>query len=647
MLDTVADSTTSLSHPLEALTEAEVAAAVALAKAELGERAGFCSVALVEPPKEVLRTFTSGDPVPRKLRLVGYDYPPGQHPDGGFEATVDLVTGAVAMARIEKGQAPIGTADAIAAIFITKMDAGWQAAMRRRGIDDFERVQVDPWPTGGYPHPSIPAGHRAHRAIAFLREDKTDNGYARPIQGLIAHVDLTAGRVAFLEDRDAVPLPPESGRYDAASQPRLRDTLKPLTISQPEGVSFSVDGNAVAWENWEFRVTVHPAHGLVLHRLGYRDAGERRSILHRAALSDMTVPYGDTDPMHAWKHVLDAGEASIGNCVNSLTLGCDCVGEIHYLNHVAIKPDGEPRLVERAICIHEEDYGVLWKHHDNHSQTTETRRSRRLVVSAFHTIGNYEYGFYWYLYLDGTIQMEIKLTGIVGVSAVRDGEERSEFAPLVAPNLASPIHQHLFCFRLDFELDGATNSVYEVDTEPAPIGEENPHGTAFRATARLLARESDAMRNADPARSRFWKVVNPGRVNRLGAPVGYRLLPGPTPTLLADPRSPVARRAGFARYNLWVTRFQEGQLCAAGDYPNLHPGGDGLPAWTAADHDIEATDLVLWHTLGATHLPRPEDWPVMPVEYCGFILQPVGFFDRNPALDVPPSHRAGGGAGGG
>jgi primary-amine oxidase len=34
---------------------------------------------------------------------------------------------------------------------------------------------------------------------------------------------------------------------------------------------------------------------------------------------------------------------------------------------------------------------------------------------------------------------------------------------------------------------------------------------------------------------------------------------------------------------------------------------------------------------------RPEDWPVMPVEYCGFLLSPFGFFDRNPALDVPPT----------
>ena len=631
------------SHPLDPITADEVERAAALVKPRLGAHAAFCSVALVEPPKESLKATAAKGPVPRRLRFLGFDYPEGE-PDGGFDAIVDLAAGTADISRITKGQAPIGFADVVRAVRITKEDAGWQAAMAKRGITDFEHVQIDPWPAGGYQHPSIPVGHRAHRAISFVRENKTDNGYARPVQGLIAHVDLTAGRVAHLEDHGVTPLPPEHGRYDAASQPKLRSPLKPLEIRQPDGPGFTVEGGAITWANWRFRVTMHPINGLVLHELEVRDgpgkgdAAPWRSVLHRAALADMVVPYGDPDPMHGWKHVLDAGEASIGNCANSLMLGCDCLGEIHYLDHVAVKPDGSARLIERAICIHEEDYGILWKHHDGHGQTTEVRRSRRLVVSAFHTVGNYEYGFYWYLYLDGTIQMEAKLTGIVGVSAVNEGEERPEYAPMIAPNLASPIHQHLFCFRLDFDLDDDTASVYEVDVEPVPKGPNNPDGTNFRATDHLLATEGEARRNTDASRSRSWKVVATQSTNRLGKPVAYRLHPSATPALLAHPDSQVAARAGFARHNLWVTRHEEGELCAAGDHPNLNPGGDGLPAWSARNRSIKDTDIVLWHTVGSTHLPRPEDWPVMPVEYCGFTLQPIGFFDRNPALDLPPSH---------
>jgi primary-amine oxidase len=85
-----------------------------------------------------------------------------------------------------------------------------------------------------------------------------------------------------------------------------------------------------------------------------------------------------------------------------------------------------------------------------------------------------------------------------------------------------------------------------------------------------------------------------------------------------------------------VTPFAEDERRAAGDYPNQHRGGAGLPAWTAQDRPVVDTDIVVWHSFGVTHIPRPEDWPVMPVEYTGFSLIPFGFFDRNPALDVPP-----------
>ena len=626
----------TLQLTFDPLTATEIERASSLVKEKLSDSAVFCSVALVEPAKSLESSADrSSGRGSRQLRLNGYEYESSKT-DGGFEATVDLCVEEVRLKRIEDGQAPIGFADVVRAIQITKADEGWQEAMRKRGVTEFELVQIDPWPAGGYQHPSIPMGHRAHRAISFVREDAKDNGYARPVHGLIAHVDLTEGKVAHLEDHGVVPLPPESARYSAEHQSSLQPSLSPLEIQQSQGPGFRVEENRIEWRNWEFGVSIHPVNGLVLHRLSYRDGDRLRPILHRAALSDMVVPYGDTDPMHVWKHVLDAGEASLGNCVNSLKLGCDCVGEIFYLDHYAIKPDGSARTIERAICVHEEDYGILWKHHDGLSRTTEVRRSRRLVVSSFYTVGNYEYGFYWYLYLDGTIEMEVKLTGIVGVSAVNEGSERPEFAPLVAPNVASPIHQHLFCFRLDFEVDGPTNRVYEVNVEAEPISDENPDGTAFRANPTLLESEVQARRQVNASSSRVWKVVNPHSLNRLGKPVGYKLAPSATAASLATKQSKVAQRAGFAQYNFWVTPFDEGRLCAAGDYPNLHPGGDGLARWTEQDRSIVDQDIVVWHTFGSTHLPRPEDWPVMPVEYCGFTLKPDGFFDRNPAINLPP-----------
>jgi primary-amine oxidase len=287
--------------------------------------------------------------------------------------------------------------------------------------------------------------------------------------------------------------------------------------------------------------------------------------------------------------------------------------------------------------MHEEDYGILWKHHDLHGGTDETRRSRRLVVSFIATVGNYEYGFYWYFYLDGNIQLEVKLTGIVSPMAITPGEV-PEFANVIAPGLAAPHHQHLFSARLDLDVDGTANSVYEVEAEVVPQGPDNPWGNAFRPRSTPLTHELGARREVDAATSRTWRVVNETSRNGLGQPVGYKLVPTmSTPTMLASPESSVGRRAGFARHNLWITPYARDERRAAGEFPNQHAGGDGLPRWTAADRSLTDTDVVLWYTFGVTHFVRPEDWPVMPVEYTGFLLAPVGFFDRNPALDLPPA----------
>jgi primary-amine oxidase len=384
-------------------------------------------------------------------------------------------------------------------------------------------------------------------------------------------------------------------------------------------------------------VTFDPYEGLVLHTVGYHEGDRIRPVLHRASISEMVVPYGDPGPMHGWKNAFDAGEWGLGRMGNSLKDGCDCLGVIHYFDAVLSTEQGDPYTVENAVCLHEEDYGILWKHNDMHGGTNETRRSRRLVVSFIATVGNYEYGFYWYFYLDGNIQLEVKLTGIVSPMAITPGEQ-PEFANVIAPGIAAPHHQHLFSARLDLDVDGAVNSVYEVEAEPVAAGPENPWGNAFRQRSTALTSELGAIRDTNASTSRSWRVVNESSRNGLGQPVGYKLLPTvSTPTMLASPDSSVGRRAGFARHNLWVTPYRDDERRAAGEYPNQHEGGDGLPRWTAADRSLVDTDVVLWYTFGVTHFVRPEDWPVMPVEYTGFVLSPVGFFDRNPALDVAPT----------
>ena len=394
------------------------------------------------------------------------------------------------------------------------------------------------------------------------------------------------------------------------------------------------------WQDWRLHVALHPVDGLVLSDLRFRDGEEDRQVLYRASLSEMVVPYGDPHDGFYWRTYFDAGEYGMGRLANSLQLGCDCLGEIRYVDAVLADGAGAPRAIPNAICIHEEDAGVLWKHTELASGMAHVRRSRKLVVSFFATVGNYDYGFYWSLYQDGTIELEAKLTGIVLTRGVTPGQELGS-ATRVAPDLAAPHHQHLFNVRLDMAVDGFANTVHEVDLVGADAGPENPYRLASVARSTPIRSESEGRRHIDPAAARSWKVVNPGRTNHVGEPTGYGLQPFNGPTLLAGPESSVGRRAGFAHANLWVTRFDPDELHAAGEHPNQHPGGAGLPEWIAKDRPLEEADVVLWHTFGVSHAVRTEDWPVMPVERVGFALRPVGFFARNPAMRVPPSEAKG------
>src|SRR5262249_4949117 len=149
----------------------------------------------------------------------------------------------------------------------------------------------------------------------------------------------------------------------------------------------------------------------------------------------------------------DAGEWGLGRLANSLSLGCDCLGEIHYFDAVTATETGEPYALPNAICMHEEDYGILWKHHDLMGGRSEVRRSRRLVISSIATIGNYECGFYWSFSPDGTTHREVKLPGIMPPQPRPPGD-RSRYATAIARGLPAPVPQPLFPARLDVDVDG-------------------------------------------------------------------------------------------------------------------------------------------------------------------------------------------------
>ncbi|MFC4944755.1 primary-amine oxidase [Pseudonocardia sp. GCM10023141] len=620
----------AVEHPLGMTTAAEVDAvrAALVTAGLLTETVRFAFFAPEEPVKSAVLEHHDGDAVDRRFRAVLLDLASGRSWDTVVSATSGDVVSSRELDPPVDGQPPIIDTEFELIEDILNAEPAWLAALEKRGIAPAS-VRAVPLSAGVYDYPGE-AGRRIVRAFGFQQDHERDHPWAHPIDGLVAYVDLTARSVDRVIDEAVLPVPSTSGNFD---DPEFvgpaRETLRPIEITQPEGPSFSVEGNRIRWEKWDLRVGFNEREGLTLHQISF----DGRPIVYRASVAEMVVPYADPSPVRFWQNYFDCGEYMFARYADSLQLGCDCLGEIHYLDAVIADDLGNPKTITNAICMHEEDHGILWKHSDMFTGSAETRRQRRMVFSFFTPIGNYDYGFYWYLYLDGTIQLEVKATGIVFTAAYPAGG--NDYSTEVAPGLGAPYHQHLFSARLDMTVDGVRNAVEEVEAERVPIGPDNPYGNAFRQRRTRLTSESQAQRSADGSITRAWHIVNPEKQNAMGQNVGYVLLPENKATMLADDASSIHARATFATKHLWVTRYDAAERYPAGDFVNQNAGGAGLPAWVAADRPLDGEDVVVWHTFGTTHFPRPEDWPVMPVDYTGFTLKPAGFFDRNPALDVP------------
>jgi primary-amine oxidase len=627
-------------HPLDPLTQEEIATTIQVLKAaaKVTDASRYMSIALREPPKEDVLKFKAGTPFSRQAFVVVHEHSTKQ----SFEAVVDLNAKKLVSWTELHGIQPAFPDDEEIAIMVKALrsDSRWQEALSRRGITDFDAVAIDPWPVGYYGIDNE-IGGRFVNAIPYYK-GRAVNYYARPIEGLRAMVDLDSGKVIKVADSGVVPIAKATADLDMKSIGRQRTPPNPLQITQPDGPSFSLNGNQVRWQNWAFRFSLHPREGLVLQTVGYEDGGRVRSILYRGSVSEMVVPYADPGPNWYFRNVFDEGEVGLGWLTVSQEPLTDCPPQTVFVDAVLADEFGKPRAIPRAIALYERDGGILWKHDDYDSHTNESRRARELVLSSIATIGNYDYGFNWVFHQDGTLEMEILLTGIMepkggGATKIheRDGPSHEH---LVAPNVAAVHHQHFLSFRLDLDVDGAAgNTVVEMNTEAVPQGQTNPYGREFVMSETILATERDAIRQLNLASNRTWKVINPAVRNALSGPVGYALIPGENSVPFNSPDSWLRKRAGFISAPFWVTPYDSSEMHAAGEYPNQNPGGEGLPKWTAANRSIQNQDIVLWYTMGITHIPRPEEWPVMPVHKAGFKLVPVGFFARNPALDVPKS----------
>ncbi|MGD9529775.1 primary-amine oxidase [Pseudonocardia sp.] len=632
---TSAQTHTQARHPLDPLSADEFRATVTILRRDQGvtDRWRIASIELNEPPKELVAAYRTADPIVREAIVVCWDRGSGDV----YKALVSLTEDRVVSWQHLPGVQPNATVDEwheCAEQLVE--DPLVVEALARRGITDTSTVHIDMWTYGDALIPDQYRGRRIGWCDVWHRDAAGRNAYAHHVSGLHFVVDLNSMTLLEVEDTGAVEPPPVMGEYVSEHVPGLeqRDDLKPLEISQPDGVSFTVDGYELRWQRWRMRLGFNYREGVVLHCVGYEDEGRVRSIAHRMSFAEMVVPYRDPTVDHYRRTAFDIGEWGLGFMTTSLKLGCDCLGEIRYVDAVLHDSRGEPYTIENAVCIHEEDNAVLWKHVD--PPAAEVRRSRRLVISAHFTVANYEYLVYWRFYQDGNIECEVRATGLMVTTPFAEGS-KPPYGTQVDERTYAPFHQHFIVARLDLDVDGPDNLVYMTESEALPVGPENPHGLALVAREVPLRTEREGRQDYRWETQRGWKVVNPGVTNRLGTPVGYKLVPGACFPAMIDPSSPVLRRAEVIGHTLWATRYAQDERWPCGEFVNQSAEDTGLPVWTAQDRSIDDTDVVLWYVFGLHHITRMEEWPVMPVDTVSFWLKPFGFFARNPALDVAPS----------
>jgi len=637
-----------VAHPLDPLSAEEIRRAAAIVRRDRGVGDGwrFASIELKEPAKADLPALEAaalgtGQVEGREALVVCWNRADGQ----AYRAVVSLAGGAgeaVTAWQHLPGQQPNMTVDEW-----HECDAMLRAhplvteALGRRGIADLSLVLADMWAYGAELVPGRYAGRRIGWCDMWYRGSERGNPYARHLTGLHPVVDLNTMELLELEDngygKDGKDDHDVMGEYLPDLLPMRLRGVAPLQVSQPDGVSFTLDGNLLSWQDWQLRLGFNHREGLVLHQVGFADRGRVRPVAHRLSFAEMVVPYRDPSPDHFRRTAFDIGEWGLGFMTTSLALGCDCLGEITYLDAVLHDSTGEPVTIANAICVHEEDSGVLWKHVDERAGA-EVRRARRLVVSFHVTVANYEYLVYWRFYQDGGIECEVRATGIMVTSHIAAPGSRPANGTVVDHGIYAPFHQHFIVARLDLDVDGTANTVYATESRPAPPGPDDPYALGLTIESTPLRTEAAGKQDYDWGTQRGWKIVNDNVRNGLGTPVGYKLIPTATFPSLIDPASPAFKRAQVTGHTLWVTPYREYERWPCGDFPVQAARDAGLPAWTEADRNIENTDVVLWYVFGIHHITRPEDWPVMPADVVSFWLKPFGFFDRNPALDVPPSH---------
>ncbi|KAL2229910.1 UNVERIFIED_CONTAM: Primary amine oxidase 1 [Sesamum indicum] len=513
------------------------------------------------------------------------------------------------------------------------------ASIKKRGLN-LSEVLCEVFTIGWY------GEKNTKRAVAVMcyYVDGTVNFYMRPIDGIMATVDLDKMKIIQYRDRLMIPVPKaDDTDYRESKQDTHFDTrIKSMTISQPNGPSFTIDGNNVRWEDWVLHLSFDMRAGLIISLASIYDPekNEYRRVLYRGFISELFVPYMDLTEEWYYRTFFDAGENGFGLCAVPLVPLKDCPENAVFMDGYFTSQDGTPGYIPNVFCIFERQAGnVMWRHTElgiPGQMVTEVRPETTLVVRMVSTVGNYDYIVDWEFKQTGTIKVTVGMTGLLEVRGSmythKDQIQEEVYGTILAENTIGAHHDHFLIFSLDLDVDGDANSFVKSNLETSRVnGDISPRKSYWRVSSETAKTESDARIQLGSGATELL-VVNPNKKTKVGNHVGYRLFPGSAARPLLSDDEYAQIRGAFTKYNVWVTPYNKTEKWAGGLYADQSRGDDNLASWSLRNRDIENKDIVLWYTVGFHHVPCQEDFPVMPTLTESFELRPTNFFEHNPML---------------
>ncbi|CCH43082.1 primary-amine oxidase [Wickerhamomyces ciferrii] len=631
-------------HPFDSITDAEIRLTTKLVK-DLNKNAKihFTQLDRLEPPKKdalkYLDAEKNGRPLPQIPRKTFvYYYLNSQMPL--YKALVNVTYGHIIANEpiLKKGViGPLLPEDLLDTEIAVLENPATKAEIAKLNLPDNIKVCCDTWMYGT---DSDDIDRPLVQGYVYLKLDHPDaNHYSLPVK-FSPVIELLTGKFVRMDylpagvDEKTVATQPwkqvEPVEYHPSLSGEVERPLKPLIVQQPEGASFTVEGSKIKWQGWEFRVSTNVREGFAIYDVYFKG----RSLFYRMSLNEMTVPYGDPRAPYHRKQAFDLGDIGFGVNANQLNLGCDCLGVIKYLDTLGINREGEPWLLTNTVCMHEQDYGILYKHLNYRNSHAVVTRRREFVVQTIATVGNYEYIVNFVFDQAGAITVQVRATGILSTMPIDDGVD-VPWGTKVGPGVMAAYHQHLLSFRFDCRLDGDENTAVYDDYVPMELDDKlNKYGVGYVQKRTIL--EKSGYIEQSPFTNRAYKVINENSINKItGKPVGYKFEMPAKQMLIARPESYNYKRATYSTQQFWVTKHEDDRNYAAGDLTNQSTEDTGLYKWANGEEDIRNKNLIVWPTLALTHPPVTEQFPVMPSDFMQFLVTPSSFFEKNPALDVP------------